>query len=60
MENLLTFWRKGSVRSLTYQWGLVVAIFLALFWVFDTANTNLDRLGINTGFDFLELLMSII
>ena len=54
MENLLSFWRKGSVRSLTYQWGLVVAILLAIFWVFDTANTNLDRLGIKTGFGFLD------
>ena len=54
MENLLSFWRKGSVRSLTYQWGLVVAILLALFWVFDTASTNLDRLGIKTGFGFLD------
>ena len=54
MENLLSFWRKGSVRSLTYQWGLVVAILLAIFWVFDTANTNLDRLGIKTGFGFLN------
>jgi general L-amino acid transport system permease protein len=54
MENLLSFWRKGSVRSLTYQWGLVVVILLAFFWVYDTANTNLDRLGINTGFGFLD------
>ncbi|MBN06829.1 MAG: amino acid ABC transporter permease [Rhodospirillaceae bacterium] len=54
MESLFSYWRKGSVRSLTYQWGLVVAILLALFWLFDTANTNLDRLGINTGFDFLD------
>ncbi len=54
MNDLLGYWRRGSVRSLTYQWGLVVAIVLALFWLFDTANTNLDRLGIQTGFDFLD------
>ena len=54
MNDLLVYWRRGSVRSLTYQWGLVVAIVLALFWLFDTANTNLDRLGIQTGFDFLD------
>jgi general L-amino acid transport system permease protein len=54
MENLLGYWRKGSVRSLTYQWGLVVAILLAIFWVFDTASTNLGRLGIQTGFGFLD------
>ena len=54
MENLLSYWRKGSVRSLTYQWGLVVAIVLALYWIFDTASTNLARLGINTGFGFLD------
>ncbi len=54
MENVLAYWRKGSVRSLTYQWGLVVLILLALFWLFDTANTNLDRLGISTGFGFLD------
>ena len=54
MVNLFNLWRKGSVRSLTYQWGLVVAILLAFWWVFDTASTNLDRLGIQTGFGFLD------
>lgn len=54
MENFLSFWRKGSVRSLTYQWGLVVVIILALIWVFVTASANLDRLGIKTGFGFLD------
>ena len=54
MNNLLGSWRRGSVRSLTYQWGLVVVIVLALFWLFDTASSNLDRLGIQTGFGFLD------
>ena len=54
MKYVLGFWRKGSIRSLTYQWGLVVAILIALYWLFDTANTNLDRLGIRTGFGFLD------
>lgn len=54
MENILSFWRRGSTRSLTYQWALVAAILLALFWLLDTANTNLDRLGITTGFAFLD------
>jgi general L-amino acid transport system permease protein len=53
MENLLSFWRKGSVRSLTYQWGLVVAIICGMIWVYDTATTNMARLGLKTGFDFL-------
>ena len=53
MENLLSFWRKGSVRSLTYQWGLVVAIVFGIIWVYNTATTNMARLGLQTGFDFL-------
>ena len=53
MENLLSFWRKGSVRSLTYQWGLVVVIICGMFWVYDIATTNMARLGLKTGFDFL-------
>ena len=53
MENLLSFWRKGSVRSLTYQWGLVVVISCGMFWVYDIATTNMARLGLKTGFDFL-------
>tara|TARA_B110000438_G_scaffold90590_1_gene90010 strand:- start:635 stop:1798 length:1164 start_codon:yes stop_codon:yes gene_type:complete len=53
MENLLSFWRKGSVRSLTYQWGLVVAIIGLMIWVYNIATTNMARLGIKTGFDFL-------
>ncbi len=54
MEIVLSLWRKGSFRSLTYQWTLVVAILLGLFWLLNTANTNLDRLGITTGFEFLD------
>ncbi len=53
MDSLLSFWRKGSVRSLIYQWGLVVGIVFAIVWVFNTATTNMDRLGIKTGFGFL-------
>ena len=53
MENLLSFWRKGSVRSLTYQWGLVAAIICLMVWVYNIATTNMARLGIKTGFDFL-------
>ena len=38
-----------------YQWGLVAGIVLAIMWVVDTASTNLDRLGIKTGFEFLSI-----
>jgi general L-amino acid transport system permease protein len=53
MENMLSFWRKGSVRSLIYQWGLVVVIVYAIVSVINSAISNLDRLGIKTGFGFL-------
>ena len=53
MDNLLSFWRKGSARSLTYQWGLVVAIIGLMIWVYNIATTNMARLGLQTGFDFL-------
>ena len=54
MKNIFSFWSRGSFRSLTYQWVVVFAIVFTLYWLFDTANTNLDRLGITTGFDFLN------
>ena len=53
MNNLISFWRQGSVRSLTYQWGFVVLIILTIIWVYNTASTNMARLGLKTGFDFL-------
>jgi len=53
IETLFSFWRKGRVRSMIYQWGLVAGIILAIIWVINTASTNLDRLGIKTGFEFL-------
>jgi general L-amino acid transport system permease protein len=55
MKTLFSFWRKGRVRSMIYQWGLVAGIVLAVIWVVDTASTNLDRLGIKTGFEFLSI-----
>jgi general L-amino acid transport system permease protein len=38
-----------------YQWGLVAVFILTVIWVVDTASTNLDRLGIKTGFEFLSV-----
>jgi len=54
IETLFSFWRKGRVRSLIYQWGLVAVFILTAVWVVNTASTNLDRLGIKTGFGFLS------
>lgn len=54
VEILLSFWRKGHIRSMIYQWGLVAAILITIIWVVNTASTNLDRLGIHTGFEFLS------
>jgi len=54
MESILSYWRRGKVRSNTYQWGLVAALVFAGIWLVDTASTNLERLGIKTGFDFLS------
>ncbi len=53
MTNAFSFWRKESVRSLTYQWAVVVALIYGLYWIYDTATTNMARLGLKTGFDFL-------
>jgi len=38
-----------------YQWGLVALLIILAIWVVDTASTNLDRLGIKTGFEFLSV-----
>lgn len=54
MDTLFSFWRKGHVRSLTYQWGLVAVIVYSIYWVITTAIDNLERLGIRTGFGFLS------
>ena len=54
MRTLFSFWRKEGLRSLTYQWGVVAALVCGLIWVYDTATTNMARLGLKTGFDFLN------
>jgi general L-amino acid transport system permease protein len=54
MRTLFSFWRKEGLRSLTYQWGVVAALVCVLIWVYDTATTNMARLGLKTGFDFLN------
>ena len=54
MTGFFSFWRKGSVRSLFYQWGLVFALSFGIFFVINTAKENLERLGIKTGFGFLS------
>jgi general L-amino acid transport system permease protein len=55
LTTLLSIWRNGRIRSMIYQWGLVAAIVLTIIWVVVTASTNLDRLGIKTGFEFLSI-----
>lgn len=54
MSALLNYWHKGYVRATIYQWGLLAALIFIGVWLVDTASTNLTKLGIRTGFEFLS------
>ena len=54
MQNIVRLWYSSNVRTNFYQVCLVIGIVVASAWVVDTSSTNLDKLGIKTGLDFLD------
>ena len=54
MQNITRLWYSSNVRTNFYQACLVLGIVAASAWVIDTSSTNLDKLGIKTGLDFLD------
>ena len=54
MQNISRLWYSSNVRTNFYQACLVIGIVAASAWVIDTSSTNLDKLGIKTGLDFLD------
>ncbi len=50
----MRLWYSSNVRTNFYQVCLVIGIVVASAWVVDTSSTNLDKLGIKTGLDFLD------
>ena len=54
MQNITRFWYSSNIRTNFYQFCLVLGIVAASAWVIDTSSTNLDKLGIKTGLDFLD------
>jgi general L-amino acid transport system permease protein len=54
MQNIARLWYSSNVRTNFYQACLVIGIVAASAWVIDTSSTNLDKLGIKTGLDFLD------
>ncbi|MEE2745656.1 MAG: ABC transporter permease subunit, partial [Pseudomonadota bacterium] len=54
MHYLIRLWYSSNVRTNFYQFGLVLGILAAAVWVIDTSSTNLKKLGIKTGLDFLD------
>ena len=54
MQNIARLWYSSNVRTNFYQVCLVIGIVAASAWVIDTSSTNLDKLGIKTGLDFLD------
>ena len=54
MQNIARLWYSSNVRTNFYQFCLVIGIVAASAWVIDTSSTNLDKLGIKTGLDFLD------
>ena len=54
MQNIVRLWYSSNVRTNFYQVCLVIGIVAASAWVIDTSSTNLDKLGIKTGLDFLD------
>ena len=54
MQNITRLWYSSNIRTNFYQFCLVLGIVAASAWVIDTSSTNLDKLGIKTGLDFLD------
>ena len=54
MNNLTRLWYSTKIRTNFYQACLVLGILFLAVWVVDTSATNLEKLGIKTGLDFLS------
>ena len=54
MNDLTRLWYSTKIRTNFYQTCLVLGIFFLAFWIVDTSATNLEKLGIKTGLDFLS------
>jgi len=54
MNNLTRLWYSAKIRTNFYQACLVLGILFLAVWVVDTSATNLEKLGIKTGLDFLS------
>ena len=54
MSDLTRLWYSTKIRTNFYQACLVLGILFLAFWVVDTSATNLEKLGIKTGLEFLS------
>ena len=54
MSDLTRLWYSTKIRTNFYQACLVLGILFLAVWVVDTSATNLEKLGIKTGLDFLS------
>ena len=54
MNDLTRLWYSTKIRTNFYQACLVLGILFLAFWIVDTSATNLEKLGIKTGLDFLS------
>ena len=54
MNDLTRLWYSTKIRTNFYQACLVLGILFLAVWVVDTSATNLEKLGIKTGLDFLS------
>ena len=54
MSDLTRLWYSTKIRTNFYQTCLVLGILFLAFWIVDTSATNLEKLGIKTGLDFLS------
>ncbi|HIB21536.1 MAG TPA: ABC transporter permease subunit [Rhodospirillales bacterium] len=54
MSDLTRLWYSTKIRTNFYQACLALGILFLVVWVVDTSATNLEKLGIKTGLDFLS------
>ena len=54
MSELTRLWYSTKIRTNFYQVCLVLGILFLAVWVVDTSATNLEKLGIKTGLEFLS------
>lgn len=52
-QNKVAFYNNPEIRSIIYQILALVTIFLFTYFILNNMFTNIEKRGINTGFDFL-------